>query len=77
MVLDRFLVCGLGSLGQHCVVALHEFGVKVIAIERQLTPEPDWEIAQVPNFLEKLMKLDAKYQNSNRIRNIGLIFIKK
>ena len=44
MVLDRFLVCGLGSLGQHCVIALREFGVQVIAIEKQITIEADWEI---------------------------------
>ena len=31
--LDQFLVCGLGSLGQHCVITLKEFGVKVSGIE--------------------------------------------
>ena len=34
LLLDYFLVCGLGSLGQNCLVALKEFGVKVIAIEQ-------------------------------------------
>jgi phosphoglycerate dehydrogenase-like enzyme len=32
--LDRLLVCGLGSLGQHCVAALKEFGVSVIVIKQ-------------------------------------------
>jgi formate-dependent phosphoribosylglycinamide formyltransferase (GAR transformylase) len=33
MELDRFLVCGLDSLGQHCVLSLKEFGVNTIAID--------------------------------------------
>lgn len=33
MELDRFLVCGLDSLGQHCVLSLQEFGVSAIAID--------------------------------------------
>ena len=31
----------------------------------------------IVNILSKFMKLDAKYNSTNRIRNIGLIFIKK
>jgi phosphoglycerate dehydrogenase-like enzyme len=46
--LDRFVVCGLGSLGQHCVVALKEFGVKAIAIEQ--VPPPDWEITKLSRW---------------------------
>ncbi|WP_204368686.1 potassium channel family protein [Neosynechococcus sphagnicola] len=46
---QRFLVCGLGSLGQHCAAALREFGVLVIAIDRQ-QPQ-DWGI---PDLLEQL-----------------------
>jgi len=34
-----------------------------------------WNI--IVSILSKLMKLDAKYQANNRIRNLGLIFIKK
>jgi len=30
---EPILVCGLGSLGQQCVVALKEFGVNIVAIE--------------------------------------------
>lgn len=36
--LDYFLICGLGSLGQHCVLALKAFEVNVIAIE-QIRPQ--------------------------------------
>ncbi|NEP01421.1 MAG: hypothetical protein F6K58_22745 [Symploca sp. SIO2E9] len=51
--LDCFLVCGLGSLGQHCVAALKEFGVSVIAIEQTL-PE-HWEISNLSDLLEELI----------------------
>ncbi|TKJ21600.1 MAG: hypothetical protein CEE43_09240 [Promethearchaeota archaeon Loki_b32] len=34
-----------------------------------------WNV--IVNILSKFMKLDAKYNSTNRIRNIGLIFIKK
>lgn len=50
---DYFLVCGLGSLGQNCVVALKQFQLPVIAIEQQ-TESQDWEI---PNFLSLVDQL--------------------
>ncbi|MDJ0747231.1 MAG: NAD-binding protein [Xenococcaceae cyanobacterium MO_167.B27] len=60
--LDHFLVCGLGSLGQHCVKALAEFGVKVIAIE-QISPV-SWEINFLPNLLESLIIGDCRQKDS-------------
>jgi Trk K+ transport system NAD-binding subunit len=51
--LERFLVCGLGSLGQCCVVALKKFGVNVIAIE--LVKPDRWEIANLPDLLDELI----------------------
>ena len=30
--LEYFVVCGLGSLGQHCVSSLTKFGVKIVAV---------------------------------------------
>ncbi|MBR8837953.1 MAG: NAD-binding protein [Stigonema ocellatum SAG 48.90 = DSM 106950] len=51
---ERFLVCGLGNLGQHCVVALKEFAllefeVSITAIDRK---EPEtWEFEDLPNLL--------------------------
>jgi voltage-gated potassium channel Kch len=55
--IDRFLVCGLGSLGQYCVLslkkfALSEFEVQVTAIDKVSLEE--WEI---PNFPDLLMQL--------------------
>lgn len=50
--LDRFLVCGLGSLGQHCVAVLKDYGTKVIAIDE--TPPKNWEIPNLSNLLEDL-----------------------
>ncbi|MEA5536715.1 potassium channel family protein [Crocosphaera sp. XPORK-15E] len=55
---DHFLVCGLGSLGQHCVLSLKEFGVKVIAIE--LIEPSSWEIPQIPELLDDLIIADCR-----------------
>ncbi|MDY7020501.1 MAG: NAD-binding protein [Cyanobacteriota bacterium] len=55
---DQFLVCGLGSLGQHCVMALKAYGVKVSAIE--LTYPEQWEISNLPNLLEDLIIGDCR-----------------
>ena len=53
MELDRFLICGLGSLGQHCVANLKTFGVTVSAVD--LIQPDDWEVPNLPNLLEKLL----------------------
>lgn len=56
--LDRFLVCGLGSLGQHCVLALKEFGISVSAID---TVKPQtWDIPKIPELLEDLIVGDCR-----------------
>lgn len=50
---SRFLVCGLGSLGQNCVTKLKEFGVAVGAID---VAQPSiWEFPSVPDLLEDLV----------------------
>jgi phosphoglycerate dehydrogenase-like enzyme len=54
-----FLVCGLGSLGQHCVVALKEFGVPVRAID--LTNKEYWNIPELPDLLDQLLIGDCRY----------------
>lgn len=59
--LDRFLVCGLGSLGQQCVVALKGFGVTIIAIE-EVQPRT-WEIPDIPNLLEDLIIGDCRQES--------------
>ncbi|MGH7999496.1 MAG: potassium channel family protein [Brasilonema sp.] len=58
VLLDQFLVCGLGGLGQHCVVALKEFEVSVIAIDKKL-PE-DWEISHLRDLLDNLLIGDCR-----------------
>ncbi len=55
---ELFLVCGLGSLGQHCVVALRKFGVRVVAIERG-RPE-SWEVPHLEESLDRLVVGDAR-----------------
>lgn len=55
---DHFLVCGLGSLGQHCVYALKQFAVSVTAIE-QIEPR-QWEIPHLPSCLTDLILGDCR-----------------
>lgn len=56
--MELFLVCGLGSLGQHCVAALKEFGVKVVAVE-QVEPK-SWDIPNLPLLLDGLLVGDCR-----------------
>lgn len=51
---DHFLVCGLGSLGQYCILNLKRFTlgdaeIHVTAIDKQ--PPPEWEVQDLPNLL--------------------------
>lgn len=57
---NRFLICGLGSLGQQCVVALKEFGVAIEAIEAALPQS--WEIPDLPNLLDELIIGDCRQE---------------
>jgi voltage-gated potassium channel Kch len=52
------VVCGLGSLGQHCVVNLKTFGVRVSAVEQK--PPTRWEVESVPDDLETLVVGDCR-----------------
>ncbi|GGA25071.1 TrkA family potassium uptake protein [Okeania sp. KiyG1] len=56
--IDRFLVCGLGSLGQHCVAALKQFGVIVNAID--IIQPQHWEISDLSSQLNQLIIGDAR-----------------
>ncbi|MBD3881804.1 potassium channel protein [Phormidium tenue FACHB-886] len=52
--IDRFIVCGLGDLGQYCVLnlrrfALREFEIHVAAIDRRRQNE--WEVHDLPSLL--------------------------
>ena len=55
---DQILVCGLGSLGQHCVANLKTFGVQVNAIE--LLPPTRWEIPDLPKLIDNLVFGDCR-----------------
>jgi voltage-gated potassium channel Kch len=59
--LEYFIICGLGSLGQHCILALTEFAVKIIAIERRL--EIDWEIESLRDLLDDLIIGDCRHND--------------
>ena len=59
--LDYFIICGLGSLGQHCVVALTEFEVKIIAIE--LHCPVSWEIESLRDLLDDLIIGDCRHND--------------
>ncbi|MBF2036335.1 MAG: NAD-binding protein [Leptolyngbyaceae cyanobacterium T60_A2020_046] len=58
---DLVLVCGLGSLGQHCVVNLKTFGVDVHAVE--LAPPAHWEIATLPAQIDRLVVGDCRQES--------------
>jgi Trk K+ transport system NAD-binding subunit len=66
---DWFLICGLGSLGQHCVVALKEFEVGLIAIDR--VQPPSWEIATIPDLLDNLIWGDCRHKSVLEQAKIG------
>lgn len=55
---DEFLVCGLGSLGQHCVANLKTFGVVVRGIDR--VRPAYWEVPNLPQLLDKAFKGDCR-----------------
>ncbi len=55
---EAFLVCGLGSLGQHCVANLKTFGVPVYAVEQR---RPDhWEVTSLPELIDHLVIGDCR-----------------
>lgn len=58
MTTDLFIVCGLGSVGQNCVIALKEFGVRIIAIDQ--VDHKTWEIPHLPTLLEKFITGDCR-----------------
>lgn len=61
MDLEYFVVCGLGSLGQHCVCSLTEFGVKIVAIEQHIPPS--WDIESLPDLLTEIIIGDCRHND--------------
>ncbi|MEM6399285.1 MAG: NAD-binding protein [Cyanobacteria bacterium P01_D01_bin.116] len=48
---SNFIVCGLGSLGQHCVKLLKNFDVDVIAIDKR--EEISWQVDGIPYSIKR------------------------
>ena len=65
---NRVLVCGLGSLGQHCVATLKAFGVSVSAID--LSRPSLWEVPDLPGILEQLVIADCR--QTSVLEQIGI-----
>ena len=55
---DGFLICGLGSLGQHCALNLKTFGVPVFAID--IVAPDQWESPQLPGLIDRLILGDCR-----------------
>ncbi|ACB51787.1 hypothetical protein cce_2439 [Crocosphaera subtropica ATCC 51142] len=65
---DIFLICGLGSLGQHCVLSLKKFRVKVVAIE--LFKPKIWEIPEIEDLIDELIFADCRHMKILQQANI-------
>jgi Trk K+ transport system NAD-binding subunit len=66
---DWFLICGLGSLGQHCVVALKEFEVGLMTIDR--VQPSSWDIANIPELVDTLIWGDCRHKSVLEQAKIG------
>ena len=55
------IVCGLGSLGQHCTVVLKGFGISTIGID--LDRPHQWETPELPNALDGIITGDCREPN--------------
>ncbi len=59
MCKDHFIVCGLGSLGQHCVASLRKLGATVVAIAES-SPR-SWDIPGLREQLHGLVEGDCSH----------------
>ncbi|HEY9768205.1 MAG TPA: NAD-binding protein [Coleofasciculaceae cyanobacterium] len=66
---DLFLVCGLKSLGQHCVAVLKDYNVKVRAID-DIQPEY-WEVPELLSLLDQLIIGDCRQASVLEQAGIG------
>jgi Trk K+ transport system NAD-binding subunit len=57
MYRDHFIVCGLGSLGQHCAMSLRKLGAQVVAITE--SPPQRWEVTDPHKQLLGLVEGDC------------------
>jgi Trk K+ transport system NAD-binding subunit len=65
---NRFLVCGLGGLGQYCAATLKEFGV-VVSVISEVYPT-DWEVPNLPDRLDQVYIGD--YRHSQVLQNANI-----
>ncbi|MDS4021799.1 MAG: NAD-binding protein [Candidatus Competibacter sp.] len=65
---NRVLVCGLGSIGQHCVGTLKAFGVSVSAID--LSRPSLWEVPDLPGILDQFVIADCR--QTSVLEQIGI-----
>ncbi len=57
---EYILVCGLGSLGQHCIKVLKNFDVPFIAIDILDKEKINWELDNLPDLLEEFINGDCR-----------------
>lgn len=57
-MVDQILVCGLGSLGQHCVQELTAFGAQVSAIDIQ--PVQEGDVAEIGSIMDQFFLGDCR-----------------
>ncbi len=55
---NTYIVCGLGSLGQYCVVNLKDFGIRVTGID--LHRPKHWEVKDLDTLLDQVIEGDAR-----------------
>ncbi len=59
-LIDRFIVCGLGSLGQYCLLNLKRFALKVFEINVtaiDCVQPSEWEVQELPSLLDRALIL--------------------
>lgn len=55
---NQVIVCGLGSLGQHCVVSSRGFGLRVTAIESEIPRR--WELPELAEMADAVIEGDCR-----------------
>ncbi len=68
---DRFLVCGLGRLGQHCVIALKAFEVSIVAID-EVRPQ-SWQVDHLVNLLENHQPIMGDCRSESVLMQAGIL----
>lgn len=61
-LIDRFIVCGMGSLGQYCTLNLKRFAIKSFEVHVTVIDDvqPEWEVAELPDLLDRVILGDCR-----------------